>query len=68
MTSDQKDGLYKAKAKLIEKIQAIKYGTQCKCPLCSEESRKRYTPPRYDDVHFEGVAYLDAIARGETDG
>ena len=26
------------------------------------------TAPRYDDVYFEGVAYLDAIARGEIDG
>jgi hypothetical protein len=25
-------------------------------------------PPRYDDVYFEGVAWLDAMARGESDG
>ena len=24
--------------------------------------------PRYDDVYFEGLEYLDAIARGEIDG
>ena len=24
--------------------------------------------PRYDDIYFEGVEYLDAIARGEIDG
>jgi len=32
------------------------------------EKRKRFMAPRYDEVYFEGVAYLDAIARGEIDG
>ena len=26
-----------------------------------------YRPPRYDDVFFEGTAWLDSIARGETE-
>lgn len=26
-----------------------------------EEGRKNYTPPRYDDVYFEGLQYLDSL-------
>lgn len=25
----------------------------------------KYTPPRYDDIYYQGVADLDRIARGE---
>jgi hypothetical protein len=32
------------------------------------KQQRNFTQPRYDDVYFEGVAYLDAIARGEIDG
>ena len=32
------------------------------------ERNKQFTAPRYDQVYFEGLAYLDAIARGEIDG
>ena len=30
--------------------------------------RKPPTPPRYDDVFFDGVERLDAVARGEIEG
>ncbi|OGW44440.1 MAG: hypothetical protein A2Y66_01730 [Nitrospirae bacterium RBG_13_41_22] len=26
-----------------------------------EANKKTFTPPRYDDVFFEGLAYLDSI-------
>ena len=34
----------------------------------ARERNKMLTAPRYDQVYFEGLAYLDAIARGEIDG
>ena len=37
-----------------------------------EENRKRQVqpdpPPRYDEVYFEGTAWLDRMARGEEEG
>ena len=36
-----------------------------------EEKRKRHVqpdpPPRYDEVYFEGTAWLDRMARGEVE-
>lgn len=26
-----------------------------------EEARKTFTPPRYDDIFFEGLRYLDSL-------
>lgn len=28
----------------------------------------KYTPPRYDDIYYQGVADLDRIARGDVNG
>ena len=56
ISTSRTDGLIKLRYALREMIER------------QPKKRMAMTVPRYDDVYFEGVAYLDAIARGDIDG
>lgn len=44
-------------AEVKKKLEKIREKRQLK----REEARKTFTPPRYDDVYFEGLRYLDSL-------